>query len=112
MQVLIEQNSKLYQELDECKAQLGAAIAALKESEKGPLGNTCIYCKEYRYQVVCGMYVAGDPGVNPEAVAVNAARADRRLNAGERMLTRVRQKKHNLQDANIRLDMELKDVRA
>ena len=75
------------QELEEGKAQLGAAVAALKESEKGPSGNTCFHCKEYGYQVVCGMYVAGDPGVNPEAVAVNAARADRQLNAGERMLT-------------------------
>ena len=28
------------------------------------------------------------------------------------MLTRVRQEKNNLQDANIRLGMELKDVRA
>ena len=64
--------------MDECKAQLGAAVAALKQPEKGPFGNTCIHCKEYGYQVVCGMYanltidVADDPGVNPEAVPVNA----------------------------------------
>ena len=31
--------------------------------------------------------VAGDPGVNPEAVVVNGACADRQLNAGERILT-------------------------
>ena len=55
---------------------------------------------------------ADDSGVNPEVVAVNAARADRQLNAGERVLTRVRQEKNNLQDANIRLGVELKDVRA
>ena len=37
MQVLTEKNSQLSQELDECKAQLEAAVAALKESKKGPL---------------------------------------------------------------------------
>ena len=36
MQVLREKNSQLSQELDECKAQLEAAVAALKESKKGP----------------------------------------------------------------------------
>ena len=56
--------------------------------------------------------VADEPGVNSEAVAVNAARADRQLNAGERVLTRVRQEKNNLQGANIRLAVEPKDVRA
>ena len=30
----------------------------------------------------------------------------------ERILTQVRQEKNNLQDANVRLDVELKDVRA
>ena len=118
MQVLTEKNSQLSQELDECKAQLEATVAALKESKKGPPGNSFVYCKEYGYQIVCDMYahltidVAGDPGVNLEAVAVNAARADRQLNAGERVLTRVRQEKNNLQDANIQLGVELKDVQA
>ena len=83
MQVLTEKNSQLSQELDKCKAQLGAAAAVLKESEKGPSGNTCFHCKEYGYQVVCGMYanltidVAGGPGVNPEVVEVDATRDDR-----------------------------------
>ena len=52
------------------------------------------------------------PRVNPEAVTVNAERVDRQLNDGERVLTRVRQEKNDLQDANIRLGVELKDVRA
>ena len=56
--------------------------------------------------------VADDPGVNPKAVPVNAERADRQLKAGERVLTRVRKEKNDLQDANIRLGVELKDVRA
>ena len=37
MLVLTEKNSQLSQELDECKAQLEAVVAALKESKKGPL---------------------------------------------------------------------------
>ena len=36
----------------------------------------------------------------------------RRLKAGESVLTRVRQEKNNLQDANTQLGEELKDVRA
>ena len=36
----------------------------------------------------------------------------RRLKAGEKVLTRVRQEKNNLQDANTQLGEELKDVRA
>ena len=56
--------------------------------------------------------VADDSSVNPEAVPENAQRANRQLNAGERVLTWVRQEKNNLQDANIRLGVELKDVRA
>ena len=36
----------------------------------------------------------------------------RRLKAGENVLTRVRQEKNNLQDANTQLGEEFKDVRA
>ena len=36
----------------------------------------------------------------------------RRLKAGERVLTKVRREKNNLQDANTKLSVELKDVRA
>ena len=36
----------------------------------------------------------------------------RQLKAGESMLTRVRQEKNKLQDANTQLGEELKDVRA
>ena len=56
--------------------------------------------------------VAGGSGVNPEAVEADTARDDRQRSAGERVLTRVRQEKNDLQDANIRLGVELKDVRA
>ena len=56
--------------------------------------------------------VADDSGVNQEAVPGDAQHANRQLNAGERVLTRVTQEKNNLQDANIQLGVELKDVRA
>ena len=56
--------------------------------------------------------VADDPGVNPEVVSEDAQCANRQLNAGEHVLTRVRQEKNNLQDAHTRLGAELKDVRA
>ena len=36
----------------------------------------------------------------------------RQLKAGERVLTEVRREKNNLQDANTKLSVELKDVRA
>ena len=50
--------------------------------------------------------------MNPEAVEVDTTHDDRQQNADERVLTRVRQEKNDLQDANIRLGVELKDVRA
>ena len=55
---------------------------------------------------------ADNPGVNPEVVRDNESHLQRQLEASERVLTQVRQEKNNLQDANIRLGVELKDVRA
>ena len=55
---------------------------------------------------------ADDPGVNPEVVRGDEQHAQRQLKAGERVLTRVRREKNVLQDANTRLGVELKDVRA
>ena len=51
--------------------------------------------------------VADESGENPEDQHVV-----RQLEAGKRVLTEVRQEKNNLQEANIKLSMELKDVRA
>ena len=70
------------------------------------------------YQLVFGMHAnltidsADDPGVNPEVVRGDEQHAQRQLKAGERVLTHVRQEKNDLQDANTRLGVELKDVRA
>ena len=54
----------------------------------------------------------GDTGVNPEVVRGDEQHAQRQLEAGERVLTWVRREKNDLQDANTRLGVELKDVRA
>ena len=51
--------------------------------------------------------IADDAGVNPDKQQLL-----RQLKAGESMLTRVRQEKNDLLDANTKLGMELKDVRA
>ena len=53
-----------------------------------------------------------DPGVNPEVVQGDEKHAQRQLKAGERVLKQVRREKNDLQDANIRLSVELKDVRS
>ena len=50
--------------------------------------------------------VADESGENPEDQHVM-----RQLEASKRVLTEVRREKNNLQDANIKLSMELKDVR-
>ena len=70
------------------------------------------------YQLLFGMHAnltidsADDSGVNPEALIGNEPHAQRQLKAGERVLKKVRQERNNLQDANIQLGVELKDVRA
>ena len=50
--------------------------------------------------------VADESGENPKDQHVM-----RQLEAGKRVLTEVRREKNNLQDANIKLSVELKDVR-
>ena len=51
--------------------------------------------------------IADESGENPKD-----QHAVRQLKAGERVLTEVRREKNNLQDANTKLSVELKDVRA
>ena len=55
---------------------------------------------------------ADNPGVNPEGITDDDSHLKRQLKAGERVLTQVRREKNDLQDANTRLGVELKDVRA
>ena len=51
--------------------------------------------------------IADDAGVNPDKQQLL-----RQLKAGENVLTRVRQEKNDLLDANTKLGVELQDVRA
>ena len=51
--------------------------------------------------------IADDAGVNPDKQQLL-----RQLKAGESVLTRVRQEKNDLLDANTKLGVELQDVRA
>ena len=55
---------------------------------------------------------ADNPRVNPEVVRDDESHLQRQLKAGERILTQVRQEKNNLQDANVRLGVELGYVRS
>ena len=50
--------------------------------------------------------------MNPEGVTDDDSHLKRQLKAGKHILTQVRQEKNNLQDANVRLGVELGDVRA
>ena len=65
------------------------------------------------YHRACGVAadltidIADDSGENPEDQHVV-----RQLKAGEHVLTKVRRGKNNLQDANTKLSVELKDFRA
>ena len=51
--------------------------------------------------------IADGAGLNPEKQQLR-----RQLKAGESVLTKVRQEKNDLQDANTKPGIELKDVRA
>ena len=55
---------------------------------------------------------ADNPGENPEIVREDEPHARRQLKAGERVLTQVRREKNDLQDANVRLGVELADIQA
>ena len=55
---------------------------------------------------------AHNPGENPEIVRDSESHLQRQLKAGERVLTQVRREKNDLQDDNVRLGVELGDVRA
>ena len=55
MQVLIEMNTQLSQELEECKAQLQATLAAAGEPKETPSGNIYIL-RMISIILECGVY--------------------------------------------------------
>ena len=54
--------------------------------------------------------ISDDPGENPKIVEDNEPHLRSQLKASERVLTKAIRERNNLQDANIRLSVELKDV--
>ena len=72
-----------------------------------------IYTSKDKYFVKCGVganltnEIADGARLNPEKQQLQ-----RQLKAGESVLTKVRRKKNDLQDANTKLGVDLKDVRA
>ena len=110
MQCLTKKNTQLSQELEECKAQLEAALATSENVKGTPAGNMCFerYLRfEMRQACNPDDNNADEAGVNPDKQQLL-----RQLKAGESVLTRVRQEKNKLQDANTQLGEELKDVHA
>src|SRR4051812_22289639 len=93
--------------MEKCKDQLEAALVATGEPKGTPSG--MIY---FERLVLCGLCanltinVTDGAGLDPERQQLL-----RQLKAGESTLTRVRREKNDLQDANTKLDVELKDVR-
>src|SRR3954471_11711910 len=79
------------------------------EPEETPSGIVCFK----KISVKCGICadltneIAGGAGLDPDKQQLL-----RRLKAGESVLTKVRREKIDLQDANTKLGVELKDVRA
>ena len=58
------------------------------------------------------VYKSDNNIVDGAGIDLNKQQLMRRLKASKNVLTRVRQEKNNLQDANTQLGEELKDVRA
>ena len=89
------------------QASTRSRTTAAGESKETPSGKI-----HFERLVLCGVganltnHVADGAGLDPEKQKLL-----RRLKAGESMLTKVRQEKNDLQDANTKLDVKLKDVR-
>src|SRR3954462_5461058 len=109
MQVLSEKNTQLSRELKECQAQLEAALAATGEPKETPSGNICFKKISEKCGICANLTneIADGAGLDPDRQQLL-----RWLKAGESVLTKVRREKNDLQDANAKLGVELKDVRA
>ena len=108
-QALTEKNAQLSRELQDCKAQLEAALAAAGGDAETPPGNTflLINISAVRRARKSNSDIAGAAGQDPDMQELL-----RQLKAGERVLNRVQQERNKLQDANAKLGEELKGARA
>ena len=109
MHALTEKNAQLSRELQDCKAQLEAALAAAGGDGKTPPGNTflLINISVVRHARESNNDIAGTAGHDPDRQALL-----RQLKAGESVLNRVQQERNKLQDANAKLGEELKGAQA
>ena len=109
MQDLTKKNTQLSQELQECKTQLEATLAAAGGNAEPPPGNTflLINISAVRRARKSNNDIAGAAGQDPDRQELL-----RQLKAGERVLNRVQQERNKLQDAHAQLGEELKGVRA
>ena len=96
MQALTEKNAQLSQELQECKAQLEAPLAAAGGDVETPPGNTflLINISAVRPAHKSNSDIAGAAGQDPDRQGLL-----RQLKAGESVLNRVQQERNKLQDA-------------
>ena len=108
MQDLTKKNTQLAQELQECKAQLEAALAAAGGNTGTSPGNTLFKKISSVWPVrKSDNDVAGAAGQDPDRQELL-----RQLKAGERVLHKVQHERNKLQDAHAQLGEELKGVRA
>ena len=96
MQDLTEKNTQLSQELQECKAQLEAALAAAGVDTETPL--VTHYFKKIsgvRHAYKSDNDIADVAGLDPDKQQLL-----RQLKAGERVLTKVQRERNKLQDTH------------
>ena len=107
MQDLMEKNTHLSQELQECKSQLEAALtAAGGDTETPPVTHISKMFYGVQRAYKSDNNIADGAGLDPDKQHLL-----RQLKAGEKVLMRVQQERNKLQDANTQLGEELKDVR-
>ena len=109
MQDRTKKNTQLSQELQECKAQLEAALAAAGGNIGTPPGNTLFFKKisDVRRARKSNNDIAGAAGQDPDRQELLC-----QLKADERVLNKVQQERNKLQDAHAQLGEEMKGVRA
>ena len=110
MQDLTEKNTDLSQELQECKAQLEAALAAAGGTRRPPLVIHILkreVVNKMRRVRISDNNIAEGARLDPDKQQLL-----RQLKAGERVLTKVQQERNKFQDAHTQLGEELKGVRA
>ena len=89
-----------------------AAIAEQEESKRASSGKTILVLVIYlAWFINLTKDITDDPRENPKSVEDNELHLRSQLKEGERVLTKAIRERNNLQDANIRLIVELKDIR-